>query len=353
MGTKLGIISFTEHGSRRNSQLLALLEGRGYVCEGYAMRKYAKRYRLHPLEQSAGDWAGEMFARMDAVLFIGAAGIAVRSIAPHLKGKEQDPAVVVMDERGVFVISLLSGHLGGANELAGTLANLTGAIPVITTATDINGRFAVDIFAKKQKLWISDLKAAKYISAEILDEGAVGILSEFPVFGQIPEELTLLKEGEAFDGSCGMVISLNEEKHPFLHTLHLIPRITFLGIGCRKGTGADVIEQEVLAALRSCHVSVHSVRRAASIDLKQKEQGILDFCGKYEIPFETYTAEELLAVKGQFGSSEFVKKMTGVDCVFERSAVLAGGDARLLLKKKAGNGVTVALAVRDWSVDFE
>lgn len=353
MGTKLGIISFTEHGSRLNGQLVELLGSRGYVCEGYAGEKYARRYGLCPLTCSAGEWAGRMFERMDAILFIGATGIAVRSIAPYLKGKDQDPAVIVMDERGVFAISLLSGHLGGANELAGMLANLTGAIPVITTATDINGRFAVDLFAKKQNLWISDLKTAKCISAEILDEHPVGFFSEFPVPEEMPKELTLLKDGDPFDGTCGIVISLNEEKRPFLHTLHLIPRIVYLGIGCRKGMGADVIEQEVLAALRSCHVSVHSIAAAASIDLKKEEQGILDFCEKYGIPFDTYTAEELLAAKGEFDSSEFVKQTTGVDCVCERSAVLAGGNAGLLLRKRAGNGVTTALAVRDWSVYFE
>ena len=143
-----------------------------------------------------------MFQSMDALLFIGACGIAVRSIAPYLQGKDKDPAVVVLDERGIFAISLLSGHLGGANELTAVLANLTGAIPVITTATDINGRFAVDVFAKKQNLWISDLKAAKAVSAAVLDEEPVGFFSEFPVTGEIPCELQRLADGERFEGNC-------------------------------------------------------------------------------------------------------------------------------------------------------
>ena len=136
--------------------------------------------------------------------------------------------------RGGFCDFLLSGHLGGANELTAVLANLTGAIPVITTATDINGRFAVDVFAKKQNLWISDLKAAKAVSAAVLDEEPVGFFSEFPVTGEIPCELQRLADGERFEGNCGMVLSLNEEKNPFAVTLHLIPRIVSLGIGCKK-----------------------------------------------------------------------------------------------------------------------
>lgn len=353
MGRRLGIISFTEHGSRLNGQISSLLPQQGYLCESYAMKKYAGKYGLLPLEVPAKEWAGEMFARMDALLFIGAAGIAVRSIAPYLKGKDQDPAVTVMDERGMFVISLLSGHLGGANELAGMLANLTGAIPVITTATDIHGRFAVDLLAKKQNLWISDLKAAKHISADVLDENPVGLLCEFPVTGEIPEELTVCRDGQPFDGNSGMVISLNEEKRPFLHTLHLIPRIVTLGIGCRKGADAGKVEETVLRVLARFHLSLHSVEQIVSIDLKKEEAGILEFCGKYGIPYQVYTAQELQAVPGTFRSSEFVQKTVGVDCVCERSAVLGSGYGTLIMQKQAADGVTVAAALREWSVDFE
>ena len=215
MGQKLGIVSFTEHGSQLNERLREMLERSGYVCESYAAEKYAGKYHLFPLKVSAKAWTEKMFQSMDALLFIGACGIAVRSIAPYLQGKDKDPAVVVLDERGIFAISLLSGHLGGANELTAVLANLTGAIPVITTATDINGRFAVDVFAKKQNLWISDLKAAKAVSAAVLDEEPVGFFSEFPVTGEIPCELQRLADGERFEGNCGMVLSLNEEKNPF------------------------------------------------------------------------------------------------------------------------------------------
>ena len=326
MGQKLGIVSFTEHGSQLNERLREMLERSGYVCESYAAEKYAGKYHLFPLKVSAKAWTEKMFQSMDALLFIGACGIAVRSIAPYLQGKDKDPAVVVLDERGIFAISLLSGHLGGANELTAVLANLTGAIPVITTATDINGRFAVDVFAKKQNLWISDLKAAKAVSAAVLDEEPVGFFSEFPVTGEIPCELQRLADGERFEGNCGMVLSLNEPQ--------------------------ETVEQEVLKALQSCHMSIHSIFAAASIDLKKEEAGILAFCEKHAIPFCTYTKEELMDLEGDFTASAFVKETTGVDCVCERSAILAGGGAELLLKKRAANGVTVALALKDWSVDF-
>ncbi|MDO5424543.1 MAG: cobalt-precorrin 5A hydrolase [Eubacteriales bacterium] len=350
---RLASVSFTAKGSRLNASLRQALSLQGYAVEAWAMEKYAAENGLLPLKEPLKAWTGRMFEQMDGLLFIGASGIAVRSIAPFVQGKDKDPAVVVMDEKGVFAISLLSGHLGGANELAGTLANLTGAIPVITTATDVNGRFAVDVFAKKKNLYISNLKAAKAVSADILDEKPVGLLSEFPVEGPVPEELTVQKDGEPFDGETGMVISLNEEKHPFVNTLHLIPRIVTLGLGCRKEKPMEEIEAAVLAALQRNHLSIHSLKQAASVDLKKEEPGILAFCEKYGLPFRTYSAEELAGAKGDFSASGFVKSVTGVENVCERSAVLGSGNGTLIQKKMAGNGVTVALAIEKWSVDFE
>ena len=170
-----------------------------------------------------------MFESQDALLFIGATGIAVRSIAPFVADKRKDPAVVVMDEKGIFAISLLSGHIGGANELAGKLANLTGAIPVITTATDVNGRFAVDVFAKKQKLWIADMKAAKRVSADVLDEKKIGLVTEFPDSGRDAGGAGAFEgNGTLLRGKRACVIALNETFHPFPCTLHLIPKIVAL-----------------------------------------------------------------------------------------------------------------------------
>lgn len=148
MGQKLGIVSFTEHGSQLNERLREMLERSGYVCESYAAEKYAGKYHLFPLKVSAKAWTEKcskawMLCFYRCVRHCGAEHSTLSS------GKDKDPAVVVLDERG-FCDFLLSGHLGGANELTAVLANLTGAIPVITTATDINGRFAVDVFAKSR-----------------------------------------------------------------------------------------------------------------------------------------------------------------------------------------------------------
>lgn len=350
---KLAVISFTERGSRLNRSVSELLSREGIEVESTALAKYAESAGLSPLTTSLHDWTEKMFESQDALLFIGATGIAVRSIAPFVADKRKDPAVVVMDEKGIFAISLLSGHIGGANELAGKLANLTGAIPVITTATDVNGRFAVDVFAKKQKLWIADMKAAKQVSADVLDEKKIGLVTDFPILGEMPEELELLKGTEPFEGKTGIVIALNEKFHPFPCTLHLIPKIVALGLGCRKGKEEAAIEEAVLEALSRNRLSIHSLMGAASVDLKAEEPGILAFCEKYGLDFQTYSAEELSEAEGDFTPSSFVKNVAGVDNVCERSAVLLSDGGKLIQKKAAGNGVTVALAVKEWSVEFE
>ena len=178
---RLAIISFTVQGGRTAERL-----ERGFKDLGHQSRAFSVQKLKIPLSK----FVETAFRDEEGLVFVGAAGIAVRSIAPCLKGKDRDPAVIVVDELGNFAVSLLSGHLGGANELALAAASILGAQPVITTATDINHAFAVDLFAKKNELAIDDLKEAKEISAAVLRGEPVGFFSDFPVEGRIPEPLT-------------------------------------------------------------------------------------------------------------------------------------------------------------------
>lgn len=259
-------------------------------------------------------WAREHFDAADALLFIGACGIAVRAIAPLCRSKTTDPAVVVMDEAGRFVIPLLSGHIGGANELAVDIAARIGAIPVVTTATDGRGIPAIDTWAVHNACAIENPRAIQPVSSALLDGQQVGVMIT---------ERTLTP--------------------PYPVTLTLRPRTLVVGVGCKRGTDAAHVEACVMQFLRDNGLSLLSVRAAASIDLKADEPGLLTFCEKYRIPLLTYPAAELMAVPGVFSSSEFVLRTTGVDCVCERAAVLASGQA-LLVGKTRFEGVTLALA---------
>ena len=202
---KIAIISFSRAGYRLSEMIYWVLKERDYEVRSYTKSKYTKKvldesqldedsrdFRnvkdfAKPVDESIKEWTKARFADCDAIIFIGACGIAVRSIAPFVKSKKVDPAVVVVDEQGKFAISLLSGHIGGANELAQEVAEIVHGQPVVTTATDLNNKFAVDVFAKKNGCFISDMNLAKEVSAALLAGKEVGFASDFPWLGEIPE----------------------------------------------------------------------------------------------------------------------------------------------------------------------
>lgn len=368
---KIGIAAFTQRGEEFAERLMQKL-GAEFVF---------LRYQGH-LKQ----WCSECFERADGIIFIGACGIAVRTIAPFLKSKTTDPAVLVIDEAGQFVISLLAGHIGGANELARTVASEIDAVPVITTASDVNGKIAVDVFAKKNDLMIESMQDAKKIASAILRGEKVGVYCNGRVEGALPQELLFLgedheqideqinkqqlKDNKALPDAAGcqdiqhliwisemMPASAQIFKYLNDHdgtVLHLISKSVILGIGCRKGKTQEEIQSIVDRVLREAEISADALCEVASIDLKKEEPGLLGFCRDRGLKFVTYSSEELRCAEGDFEASEFVKKTTGVDNVCERAAILAAGPGGKIVRKKyAENGVTVAIAVREWRVRFE
>ena len=288
-----------------------------------------------------------LFPMVDALIFVGACGIAVRAIAPFVKNKLTDPGVIVVDELGLQAISLLSGHIGGANELTRRIAASIGAIPVITTATDINHRFTADEWAKNNGLSIASLQAAKRFAAEILRRD-VPVYSDFPVEGKLTGGLF---RGD--QGKTGLVVSCRKKK-VFDDPLVLIPKKLHLGIGCRRGTPREKIRGAVLQVLEENEIYMKAIADAASIDVKQDEKGLLEFCSGWSLPVRFYAADELLSVQGEFSASAFVQTTVGVDNVCERAAMRSAGEnAKLIVKKTCLDGVTVALAQEEWSVCFE
>lgn len=339
----------------------------------------APEYEILWYEKGLKDWCAACFAKAELVIFIGACGIAVRTIAPLLKSKTEDPAVLVLDEAGQYVISLLSGHIGGANDYAQQIAKITGAIPVITTASDVRGKIAVDVFAKHNHLAISSMKAAKCVEAAILRGEPVAMYCSGEVHGTVPPELMLMN-AESGNATANYRIWISERTCPWLwptgdgtgsqlpsamgeamtdtaasshHTLVLTPRVVTIGIGCRKGKPASDVAEALQRVLKEEQIPEEALVGIASIDLKKEETGILETAHEMGLPFITYTSEELLAVQGDFTPSAFVKKTTGVDNVCERSALLLAGDGGTIIRKKeAGNGVTVALAIQKWGIQF-
>lgn len=341
------LIAYSARGCGTALRAAAALTERGCACRVFAAEKHRVSDAVEPLAASAADWARAGFDKADALVFCCAAGIAVRAIAPWVKSKKTDPAVLVVDETARFVVSLLSGHIGGANDLAAGLAADLGALPVITTATDLNGLFAVDVFAEKNHLSIESMALAKEVSAALLAGEPVGFCSDLPVRGQRPPELT---EGAAALGVC---VTADPDKAPWPRTLRLIPRRFVAGLGCRRGKDVGEMARFVDEKLAESGVDPRALRCIASVDLKRDEPALLSLAARCGVPFRTYSAEELNALPGEFSGSDFVKGVTGVDCVSERAAMLAAGaGAALVRKKTAGEGMTFALAEVKEDVSF-
>ena len=290
------------------------------------------------------EFAERGFAQFDALIFVGACGIAVRAIAPYIRDKFTDPAVVSVDELGQFVVPLLSGHVGGANHLAKQVAKSTGGQAVISTATDLQDKFAVDVWAKNHHLDILDRTIAKEISAHILEGNSVGFTSQFSYTGELPAELQ-----ENSIQKIGICIS-NRAIKPYAKTLSLVPKILTLGIGCRRGTSCQTIQNRVSDVFAQYNLVWDGVCAICTIDRKGDEIGLLEFCEMHKLTLQCYTAEELQAVEGEFTASQFVLNTVGVDNVCERSACMGGNT--LLVSKQSGDGVTVAVSTGTIALHF-
>lgn len=328
---KISYLAFTDHGMALAWRLSDRLPGNVMRCG-------------QPL--SLDQWTRNAFSQEEALVYVGAVGIAVRAIAPYLCSKTTDPAVVVVDEGGNFAVSLLSGHIGGANDLARQIAAVCDAQPVITTATDTRGIFAVDSWAKKNGIEICNPSHIKTVSGKLLSGARVMLQSDYPITGECPQGIQLVDDEKA-----DITLSLRKNGQG----LRLVPRILFFGIGCRKGISAEAVEllwQHVMQRLNIAEEAVYSV---CTIDIKNQEAGLNVFCRMHHLPMQSFSAGELASVKGDFSASAFVAEKVGVDNVCERSAVLGSG-GKLIMRKTAENGVTMAIAEApfqpDWSIGW-
>lgn len=337
------VFAVTERGLELSGRLLKALEGVTVVppreLKGGGLKKKA----------------ATAFRGSSALVFISAMGIAVRAIAPHIKGKRLDPAVVVVDERARFSISLLSGHAGGANRLAEKIAGALGSTPVITTATDLWGLPCAEYMAGEFSLAIENPGMIKAVNSAVLNGKAVhivdadasrlgGLRDRFgeESFRYGPGMPARLGEGEAV-----VLISGGREKVPKgcgLSTLVLRPRELVAGIGCCRGVAKKDLKKALALALRKAGFSMRSIRGFATIDIKKGEKGLEALAEELGVGIEYYGSERLNRVKSPSPPSRFVEEITGTGGVAEPAALLASGARELCLRKMKCGRVTVALA---------
>lgn len=374
---KIAVIFFTENGKRIADSLSHDLQ-----CDTFDGRNREKG--------ALKKFVGQCFSDHTALVFISAAGIAVRLSADFIKDKTSDIPVLIMDERAYHVIPILSGHLGGANELAYRIAEITGAVPVITTATDLNDTFAADVYAKRHNLGIINASETAFVSSVSLkmkmhsDAGPVTasadisekILQQYVTIlsaaqladavkaagcdpyafyqnGRFPDQITeYLNEkygnemnNQTLDQTSEQTADKNQDASDCKKNkrLFLYRRNLAVGIGCWRGKPEKDIYHFMMRVFHEHKLWPWAVKSFNSIDLKKDEQGIISLAGRFAVPFYTYSADELMSIKGDFESSDFVMKTTGCDNVCERAAKAGAPDGRCLLKKTAGDGVTIAV----------
>ena len=348
----IAIICFTEKGKVLADNVAKKLRTTGHKCSVTSAKQGSSKNC-----SNTDEWVFENFKKDNYLLFIGACGIAVRKIARFVKDKTSDPAVIVMDECAQFVIPILSGHLGGANAFANELAKVTGAKAVITTATDVNNLFSVDSFAKKNSMKISDMTLSKKFSAELLKKRRCNLFFSEKIFDcikisdSVPQEINLSPICKNDSEIPTTIIS------PFKNefnskVLTLLPKCLVLGIGLRKGKSKKELTDFILRELESFSVDVNSIAYVCSIDLKKDENALVSFCKDFSLPLKVFSAQELISAKGNFSASSFVKEVTGVDNVCERSIIASGGK-KIIVQKIKSNGMTLALGCFEIPIHFD
>ena len=269
------------------------------------------------------------FNKYDLHIFVAATGAVVRIIEGKFKSKDTDPAVITIDDHANFVISLLSGHLGGANEECKKIANGIGAIPVITTASDVGGKIAVDTLSQKIKAKLNDLDGAKRVTSLIVNGENVSL--------HLPKNIVNHDEN-----SAGAIIVSNRKN---IEISKIIPQNIFIGIGCKRGVSKEHIIEKLKYAMDKQNLELSAIKMAASAWVKSDEIGLLEAMKELDIPIKFFEKEEILKLEDLIEEkSEYVKKTIGVYGVSEPCAFLASsGKGAFLAKKIKLDGMTLSI----------
>ena len=287
----------------------------------------------------------QKFEQYAAHIFIMATGIVVRMIAPFIQSKMDDPAVVVIDDQGQHVISLLAGHIGGANVLTRKIARILQADPVITTATDVNDKFAIDVLAKEKKLVIENPQAIKAVNMALLNDQQIGVHDPFAILqGRIPNAASLTPDDQLIKDVAAAVYVDDKQILLPAHVLVLRPATLVAGIGCNRNTPMEEINTLLTQTFKNFQLAETSLKCIATIELKADEPGLIDLAKALGVSIDFFSRNELNQVEDIQSPSAMVEKHVGVKSVCEAAAILASQMGALIVPKQTSPNVTVAIA---------
>ncbi|MDO4589454.1 MAG: cobalt-precorrin 5A hydrolase [Fusobacterium sp.] len=312
----------------RGAGKLAKVYGRILETQVYTLKKFQIEDTFQM--ENFTETLEKEFNSYDGHIFIMATGIVIRKISTLIKSKDIDPAVVVIDEGANFVISLLSGHLGGANELANIIGNRLNLVPIITTSSDVTGKIAVDTLSQKLNGELESLEKAKNVTSLIVDGKNVEL--------KLPKNVFLENKERCAEG---VIIVSNREK---LETIQIYPKNLILGVGCKRGTSKEHILAGIKLAMSNHNLSMKSIKKISTVDIKADEIGLIECCKELNKELVIISREDIKKVESQFKGSDFVKKQIGVSCVSEPCALLASkGNGKFLEQKYVYDGMTISI----------
>lgn len=337
---KIACLSFSERGKKLGEKIKELsINDDKYIVHHFSNRE---------IEGGIRSLMVYLAMEYDGLVFISATGIAVRLMNPYIIDKTVDPAVVVVDDMGNFSISLLSGHIGGGNELAKWIGDIIGATPVITTASDNRGIEAIDIFSIKNNYHMKNMKAVKNITAMMVDGKKIGFYSEMDKIIEY-DNLVVLESLDNIDSNIDGIIIVSSQYDMELEKLkskyeicQLIPRNINIGVGCRRGIEGTKIIEAIRKELGKLNIYTKGIKNIGTVEVKKDEVGIIETAKYFDCPLKIFTLDEILEVEEKFEKSQFVKNTIGVYSVSEPSAYLLGGE--LLTSKSKHKGITISIA---------
>lgn len=318
---RIAIITVTKNGV----VLAKKIKDREENIDIYTMKKFSEE-GLFEIENSLAETVGNIFKKYYGIIFITAMGIAVRVISPYIQKKDIDPCILVVDENGNFIIPILSGHLGGGNELASEIAKKIKALPLITTSSDISGKIAVDTLATKINGRLKDLESAKKVTSLIVAGEKVQI--------KVPENIS-------DENPSGVILVSNREN---IEITQIIPKNIVIGIGCKKGSSKEKIIFAIKDILKELNISYKAIRVIGTVDIKKDEIGIIESAKYFDVPLKIIQRDEIKKIQDRFEKSEFVEKTIGVTSVSAPCSVLSSEkNGKLLVEKKIYEGITLSV----------
>lgn len=364
---KIAIVCITENGKNLAFEIQSKLNN-GNV---YLIRNKKNNFNIDEeknnvflVEDKLSNLVPSLFEEYQYIVFIMATGIVVRVIAPYINSKFSDPAILVSDEKGRNIISLLSGHMGGANEMTRYISELIGANPVITTATDVNKKSSLDMIAKKLDAYIEDFREnVKDVNAMLVNNQEVGlyidgnyeidtrgfkILTNFEDVDST-EKIVIISSKNNFIDYYIENKKENELDEQMLrkkcsegNLIKVVPKEIVIGIGCRRNIESSLLQESLNNLLHQYNIDINSIKEIGSIDVKSDEKAIIDLASSLSVPFKTFSVDEISKVDHLFEKSEFVKKNVGVYCVSEPVAYLLS-EGNLIIEKHKYKGITISV----------